>query len=134
MTDFGRDISCTDSILSGRLVTGLRLVAEAMVRRISTRRGLLVGGEPEANYGIDIRDIIGSVTADRDLPSLPARIKAELTKDERVERVDVDVRPIRTGADISVEIDIDALTHEGPFELVLAASAVSVDILSFRET
>lgn len=134
MTDFGRCMSCTDRLVSGRRVTGLRAVAEAMYRRITTRRGSLIGGEPEAFYGIEIRDILGSTNADRDLPSLPARIEAEISKDERVDSVHVDVRATKTGPDIAVEITVDVTTGEGPFSLVLAASAVTVDILSFRET
>lgn len=133
-TDLGRDISCTTSLVTGRTVTGVRLLAEAVLRRLSTRRGTLRGGEDEANYGIDLRDMIGSVSIDRDLPTWPARIAAELTKDERIYRVEVRLDTTRNGPDVSVELAIEVESAVGPFELVLAVGAVTIDILSIRET
>lgn len=133
MTTFGRDISCTDGgIRSGRFVTGPRLVAEAIYRRLTTRRGLLRGGDAEANYGIDLSAMVGAVQASRDAASLPGRIEAEIRKDERIVDVHVDVLTITDVASITYRISIDADTGEGPFSLVLDASGITTEILQIQ--
>jgi len=71
MTEFGRDISCTTSLRTGRYSTGLRLVAEAAFRRLSTRRGTLQGGVDEENYGLDLSSLIGSTATEADAAGLP---------------------------------------------------------------
>lgn len=129
-TNFGRDTSCTSSLRTGRFVTGARLVGEAAWRRLNTRRGLLRGGEKEANYGIDLSELVGSVQAKSDEAALPGRIQSELEKDERIDSVAVSVLATTTTAGlVSFEITIDAETKSGPFQLVIAASAVTVDLL-----
>ncbi|MCL2777714.1 MAG: DUF2634 domain-containing protein [Polyangiaceae bacterium] len=127
--DFGRDTSCTTSLRTGRFVSGVRLVAEAAYRRLTTRRGLLRGGEEEANYGIDLCDLIGSVKTKTDEASLPGRIKAELTKDERIDSVDVSVESTTVAGATSFEIAVYAKTGAGPFTLTLRVSAVTVELL-----
>ncbi len=134
MTDFGRDISCTTSLRTGRYSTGVRLVAEACYRRLTTPRGMLRGGEEEANYGIDLQDLVGSsVEPATDADRLAGQIKAEVQKDERVDDCTVTVTATSAGPSVSYEITIDAVTGEGPFTLVLAASAVTVEILEIKE-
>lgn len=130
MVDFGRDISCTDSMKSGRFSTGPRLVAEACYRRLITPRGMLRGGEEEANYGLDLTALVGSTNPKALEASLPARIRAELLKDERVETVDVEVL-VLTAADstVSFNLTISVVTGAGPFTLQLLASAVTVELL-----
>ena len=128
-TDYGTDTSCLTSLRTGRLVSGVRLVAEAAYRRITTPRGQLQGGEDEANYGIDLADLIGSVATTADAAALPGRIENELLKDERIESVDVDVASTKSGPAVSWSVTIEAQTSEGPFSLVLAVSDVTVELL-----
>ncbi len=71
MVDFGREISCTDSLKTGRFSTGARLVAEAAYRRLTTPRGTLRGGEEEANYGIDLTEMCGATNVKLLQASLP---------------------------------------------------------------
>ena len=131
---FGRDISCTTSLRTGRYATGVRLVAEAIFRRLITPRGMLRGGEEEANYGIDLQDLVGSsVDPATDADRLAGQIKAEAMKDERVDDCTVTLLATSSGPAISYQITIDAVTGEGPFTLVLAASAVTVEILGIKE-
>ncbi len=125
----GRDVSCTDSRKKGRFVSGARLVAEAAYRRVTTPRGTLRGGEEEANYGIDLQDIIGSTTTALAAAMLPGQIRAELAKDERIQATDVAVDVITEGAAVSFSITISCTTAAGPFTLSLLASAVSVELL-----
>lgn len=131
-TDYGRDTSCTTSLRTGRFVTGVRLVAEAAFRRVSTKRGLLRGGEAEKDYGIDLSDYVGSTNPKRDAAALPGIIGGELRKDERIEHVDVDVLIVRDGAETNFEITIEAQTGEGPFTLVILASKVTVELLGIK--
>jgi hypothetical protein len=129
-TDFGRDTSCTASLLTGRFSVGAKLVGEAAYRRLTTPRGMLRGGEVEANYGLDILDLIGSVATKADAAALPGRIRAELQKDERIARVDVTVTPtLLSGGAVAYDIAIDADTALGPFALVLRVTDVTVEVL-----
>lgn len=130
MTDFGTDLSCTTGLRTGRYVTGARLVAEAAFRRLSTPRGSLFWGEDEADYGLDLTELILGQPATSTLAnSLEARIRNELLKDERIDTVTVSVVASRTGPAVTYDIAISATTAEGPFELTLGVSDVSVDLL-----
>ncbi len=128
--DFGRELSCTTSIVSNRFVTGARLVAESDFRRLTTPRGMLRGGEEEQNFGFDLMEYIGSVAISRDAASLPSRIRNELMKDDR--HISVDATVIATTASnggVAFDITINAKTHAGPFTMTIRASDVSVDLL-----
>ncbi len=130
MTDLGRDVSCTDSIRTGRFVTGARLVGEACYRRLTTPRGMLRGGEEEENYGLDLTELVGTTNIDSAAASLPGRIRAELEKDERVASVSVDVLVSKDGPASIFTITIEVQTLAvGPFTLVLLASAVTVELI-----
>lgn len=133
MADLGRDVSCTDSILTGRFSTGAQLVAEAAYRRLTTPRGMLRGGEAEANYGLDLTELCGATNARSIQASLPGRIRSELTKDERIEsaavNVAVNVAVSQDGPDTTFSITVECVTSDGPFTLQLLASAVTVELL-----
>lgn len=128
-TNYGKDTSCTTSLRTGRYATGLRLVAEAAYRRLTTPRGMLHGGEEEADYGLDLTDLIGSSAPDVVAVSLPGRIASELAKDERIEGVDVDVAVQREGPATRFLITIEATTGEGPFTLQVVANEVTAELL-----
>lgn len=129
MTDFGRDLSCTTSLRTGRFVSGPRLVAEAAYRRLTTPRGMLRGGEEEANYGLDLTELVGSATGKEDAASLEGRIRNELVKDERIETVDVTVIASTKGPATSFAITVQAATADGPFTLRIQASELTVELL-----
>lgn len=130
MSNFGRDISCTRGLRTGRFVSGPRLVAEAIYRRLTTPRGTLRGGPAEANYGIDLTELVGSAATKRDAAALPGRITTEILKDERIERVEVTVTQSVDGPAVSFAIVIEGETAEGPFALQLLASEVTVELLN----
>lgn len=131
-TNYGRDISCTTGLRTGRFAVGARLVAEAAYRRLTTPRGMLRGGEDEDNYGLDLLDLIGSASTKADAAALPGRITAELKKDERILTVDVVVTPTSNGVSTSFNIQIAAETVAGVFDLVLAVSDVTVELLGIK--
>lgn len=132
-TTLGRDTSCTTDLRTGRTVTGARLIAEAAFRRLSTPRGMLRGGEDEANYGFDLTTKIGSTTSNSDLRSLPSQIKGEVRKDERIEDVQVVVTKQSLGPGVYLVIDITIATADGPFALKLGVSEVTVALLGIQE-
>jgi len=132
-TDFGRDISCTTSLRTGRFATGARHVGEAAYRRLTTPRGMLRGGEEEQSYGLDLTELIGSTSTKSDAAALPGRIKTELEKDERIASVEATVTTVKEGPSTSFEIVIVATTDAGPFTLKLAVDAVSVELLGLTE-
>jgi phage baseplate assembly protein W len=128
MADFGSDIS---TYVNGDLdptftvITGPRVVAEAVARRLETPRGRL---PEDPNYGYDLRILLnGSFTA-ADLARHESAIAAEAEKDPRVERADA---TLSLGADRRLVARVVLHTAEGPFALVLDVSQVSVALLRF---
>jgi hypothetical protein len=130
MTDLGTDLSCTTSLRTGRYVTGTRLVAEAAFRRLTTPRGTLFWGEDEADYGLDLTELLlGQPNTTALASSLEGRIRNELKKDERIDDVSVAVVTSTLGAATTYDITIDGTTATGTFTLTIGASDVSVDLL-----
>lgn len=128
-TNYGRDVSCTTGVRSGRYASGRRLVAEACYRRLSTPRGMLRGGDEEADYGIDLSEYLGASRPKAAAASLPAIIEAELRKDERVEQVDTTVTLTSNGVASELLLTIRVTTGEGPFDLQVSVDEVSVELL-----
>lgn len=131
MTDFGRDVYCLDSLQSGRYASGLRLLGQRCYHRLITPRGALRGGKHERNFGIDLAGMVGSTVSAQQQAALPGRIKNELLKEAEVQSVRATVVPTTlSDGTISWEITIDVQSALGPFDLVLAVSGVSVQLLS----
>jgi len=126
-TTYGKDVSCTSTMRTGRLVTGARLVAEAAYRRLITPPGTLRGGEEEENYGIDLPGLVGGSNPASLAATLPGRIRTELLKDERIVSVDAAVELVAED-EIEVTIECDLSSGE-TFELVLSVDAVSAEIV-----
>lgn len=131
-TNFGKDTSCTTSLTPGRYVTGAKLVAEACYRRLTTPRGMLRGGDDEANYGLDLTELIGSTSTKLDAAALGARVKAELLKDERLLNVTVEVVRTLEGPATAYDVTIYGETDAGPFDLQIGISDVTVELLGIE--
>jgi hypothetical protein len=131
-TNYGSDVSATTSLRTGRLVTGARLVAESAFRRLITPRGMLRGGEEEANFGLDLTELVGGVTSSAEEATIPGRVQAELLKDERIESVDVTVLRMRQGPGTRYRITIEALTNAGPFSLQVGVNDVSTELIGLK--
>jgi hypothetical protein len=132
-SDFGRDVSCTTALRTGRFASKFRLVGEACYRRLTTPRGTLRGGEEEADYGLDLTELVGTTNPTSTAAALPGRISGELLKDERIVKVDTEVTVTRDGAATSFAIEIRVETTEGPFTLALLATDVTVELIGMRE-
>lgn len=129
-TYYGKDISATNGIKTGRYSRGVRLVAEAAYRRLITPAGSLHGGEEEQNYGFDLTSLVGSAKTKSDAAALPGRIQAELRKDERIESVDVVVTvTTATNGAVAWVVRIDGKTAEGPFSFQVGIDDVSIELL-----
>lgn len=135
MTTFGRDTSCANSLRSGRFVTGVRLVAESYYRRLTTPRGLLRGGEEEANYGLDLTALVGQPVSASEAAALPGRVEAELLKDERTLSVTVSILPEKTDDGVGVRwlVTVDADTTEGPFTMQMGVTDVTAELIGIQE-
>lgn len=109
----------------GRIVTGFRVVAEAIARRWMTPRGRLIG---YPDYGFDLTDYVNADVSPRDLAELRAGASAEAEKDERVIKCDVDT-DLTNGV---LTITAVVTTTKGPFTLTVAVSDVSVTLLDVQ--
>lgn len=127
---FGRELSCTTTLRTGVYVSGARLVGEAAFRRLTTPRGMLRGGEDEANYGMDLTSFIGA--SPRGISTLEGRIRNELLKDERIDKVTARVAKTLDGPATILRIEIDAETRDGPFTLVVQVDEISAQLLNIE--
>lgn len=134
---WGSDLSCsTDLTETMEEVGGLttRVLAEAIVRRLTTPRGTLpdVRGVDlrDWNYGLDLPSYLNRGVTTRDLVNLASNIRAELTKDERIDRVVAKVTPSPTGSSLSVELAVTPRDPLEAFTLVLAVTSSEVLIES----
>ena len=128
--DYGYDTSCTDSLRTGRFSTGVRLVAEAIYRRLITPRGALRGGDDEANYGFDLVGKLGHTVSASEIAALPGQVESEILKDERIESAEVSVSSVTKGPSVSWTIAVSATTALGQFQLVLSVNDVTAELLS----
>jgi len=129
MTQFGRDLSCTDSLCASRFVSGATLVAQAAYRRLITPRGALRGGPAEENYGTDLSDYVGAPSNESTAASMHNAVVSELQKDERIHTVSVDVTRSVDGPSSTFLVSIDCTTAEGPFSLQLSVGQVTVGLI-----
>lgn len=128
--DFGTDLStfvggtgAPDLDPTFAMISGRRVVQEAVARRFITPRGGLLD---DPNYGLDLRALLNTSYSQRDLFILRERISAECRKDERVDGARVTITPKANG---NLTITISMTTASGPFDLVLAVSQVTVELL-----
>ncbi len=136
--DYGSDLSCVSDLTPHMLVvSGNRLVAEAIARRLQTPKGALLD---DSNYGYDVTGLINADIGPGDLGRIAAGITAECQKDQRVFSASVDVEWAVVGPSFGqvpgfpsgsgyLAITISLVLGSGPFTLVLAASQVTVAIL-----
>ena len=125
----GTDVSTVPD-LDGyfRLMTGLRVVGEALLRRLTTPPGGLFY---DPDYGYDIRGLLNAPLTSADLARARIRIVAECQKDERVDTVEADLALNESTGRLTLSLLV--ATAAGPFKLTAAVSAVTVELLSFTE-
>lgn len=131
--NFGLGWSCvTDLTSPSIMVTGFRIVAEAIIRRWSTPRGGLL---EDPSYGYDLTDSIGDDIGPADLARMSQGAAEEAQKDERVRNCYVTMGMLAgefgTGV-LSVQARVE--TADGPFILVAAVSQITVTLLQVQAT
>jgi len=107
------------------LVSGRTALVQALARRLTTTHGMLewIGDDPE--YRHDVREYLGEDVGPRAEFVIASRVQAECLKDERVRDVDVTVAIADRGLTVGVRV----ASTQGAVRLVLAVSAVTVDLL-----
>lgn len=125
MSDFGTDLSSYPDLDLGALITGPRVLLEALARRLTTPPGTLPE-DPE--YGYDARQLINGTYSPRDLAREERRAAAQCEMDERV--LAADVRMHLVFATGQVTLTVRAMTASGPFSLTLDISQAAVVLTS----
>lgn len=125
---FGTDISTFASDPRGDLdprwlvISGPRVVAEAVARRLTTPTGSLVD---DPAYGWDVRQLLDLDLGTHALSEARAQVAVQAESDERVMRADVSVEAVGERLVIHVEL----LTSDGPARFTLQVSAVTTTLL-----
>src|SRR3569623_241129 len=124
--DRGTDVAVQDDLNQAwNLASGKLNLAFSQYRRLNTPNGGLFYNQ---RYGEDVKDLCNADLTLADISGAKARIKAQLMLDARVEAVDVtfDFTP----ATRTLILTIFSETADGPFTLVLRATAVTLSILT----
>ena len=131
-TGYGSDVWCLDSLQPGRIARGVNLVVQALYGRMITSRGTLRGTDEAAVYGYDVAEMIGAVGYPAALKILPAALRAEFLKDDRVSGAVVTVYQVTDAAgNISLTIETSATLHDSgeTFAFTVSATDVTTQLL-----
>ncbi|MFA5436583.1 MAG: hypothetical protein WC372_11150 [Candidatus Neomarinimicrobiota bacterium] len=128
---YGSEVWCLSELGTGRLVSGRAALAQALYRRLVTPRGTLRGGREESAYGLDVAGYVGAVGTTVARIALPAVVRAELLKDDRVRSVTVSATSVEESGGITLVLDLDVTPHDEDeeFRLTLGVSDVGVSVL-----
>ncbi len=128
-TDYGSDLGCVSDVdFSGRIVTGKRLVAEAVARRLMTPHGGLIG---DPNYGYDLAQFLNDDMGPADFAAMVSGITEECLKDERVLSAEVTYETTKLDSSkLLLEVSITLEISDETFDLVLNVSDVGLELLS----
>jgi hypothetical protein len=103
-------------------VSGRDLLSEALVRRLVTARGTLLG---DPDYGTDVRDWLNDDIDAASAARLGGVVVAELQKDERV----ISASCVATFANDVLTLAITVTDGAGPFPLTLQVTATAIKIV-----
>lgn len=121
--DYGNDTEAvSDLTFARRQVDGETMMAQAMARRLQTRRGSLFYA---SDYGYDLRQFLkGSVPP---ASVINGQVENELLKDERVADVTAEVS-FNEQSEVQ-EVRVFGNGSEGPFDLTIPIEDVTVELL-----
>lgn len=137
---WGTDLSCAEDLTEEMDEVGgldARVLAEAIVRRLTTPRGSLpdvrAADFRDMNYGLDLSSYLNrGVTAD-EIRGLAAIVRSELTKDDRISGVTVTVTPSPNGSSLAIDLLVTPRDPGiDPFSLVLSVTSSSVLVEELR--
>ena len=122
--DFGQCWGCiSDLSMPSYMASGFQVVAEAVARRWSTSQGQLID---DPNYGFNVTDLLSDDLSAADVAYAQQQIAAEAQKDERVLSCAATLTLLATGM---LTLAATIVTASGPFQMVLAVSAVTTTLL-----
>ncbi len=126
MADYGTDLNCVTGLDPYfRTVSGNMCLAQALVRRLSTRQGDLPSDE---NYGYYLPSLLNAALSESELRQQEIAISNECLKDERVLSVGVTLSLDAAARSLSVTISV--IGSEGPFALTATVDQITVKLLS----
>ena len=107
---------------SMRSVSGLRALADAIVRRLTTTAGAL---RDYPGYGFNLIDLIGSSKTKAEIKN---GVEVQVNLEEEVEeaRVVVSFSGVQS---ISIHVAISIVTSDGPFDLTISVDDLGVDVI-----
>ena len=131
LPDLGTDGAWFGGDIDARigLTSGLTLLGQDLVARLSTPRGGLWYDE---DYGYDLSGLLNDDTSPARILEIQHNVEEEVRKDERVE--DCRARVSFNAAASALHVSLHVTIAEGAFDFVLAASAVTVELLQIQET
>lgn len=128
--DLGTDFDfMTDIKPSFVLASGLRNIANAIVRRLQTPPGFfeVFGGDP--NYGYDILSKLNASMSTSEIAEIEKNVKEQCERDERIKTADVSATYSMATSILNVEIAL--LLEDGvTFSLILHVSQLGVEVFS----
>lgn len=127
---YGLDITCGERGLEpGRISSGRRLVAEAVYRRLTTRRGT-VPGSP--SFGVSVTRFIGLETTTPNARRVAEELRTEVAKDDRVVHVAAQGYVTTIGVSTLLETRLDVRCADGPFELTVRVGELDLSVLGLE--
>jgi hypothetical protein len=130
MADYGTDLAVVDDLPSrDAFVSGRLNVGYALARRLQTPRGALAAIGDDADYGLDIRQLVGAGLTDRQRAEWEAAIAAECRKDDRVDSALVTITSDIGTQTLTVDIAVTLVDDEEPFPFVLTVDKLTVEFL-----
>lgn len=127
MTNYGSDISTYPDLDEACApLTGRRVVAEAILRRLSTPRGGLAFYPDD---GIDLRGYLSDGVDGDSIFALKAEIEAECEKDERVVAAEATLAYSPSTESLTAEVVLELFDGE-VFALTLAVTSLTVELLT----
>lgn len=121
MADLGTDFSLINGFVR---VAGIPNLVGAIQRRLSTPAGGLFYSP---NYGFDLREYVQATFDAATQYELERLTQAEVEKDPRVQSASAQVVQADLGR---VILNISGLTNAGPFEMVLAVTSLSLEVIN----
>lgn len=122
--DFGTDLALQDDVSPEfPEVTGLQVLIDACVRRLSTPQGDLWY---DPSYGYDLTELLSDALSPGDLANIEHEIIRQLELEDMVEAAECTISDV---TDELMTVDILVQTAQGPFPLVLAVTDVTVQVL-----
>lgn len=122
---YGYGMSADDDLRPGVRVSGAYRVAEALYRRITSRRKSLQG---YPDYGIDLHDFVNAEHGPLWQQRIRVLVASECCKDPRVKSLSVAVNEVATEKG-AVVVSVSGTCLAGPFRLTAGIDDVTVKLL-----